>query len=517
MSETGPTTVAAVGPAADAPSYGQILRSSALIGAASVLDIGFRVIRVKLMAIWLGPAGVGLVGLFSSVSDLTYSVAGMGLESSGVRQIAQAMGSGDGGRIALTAQVLRRACLALGVIGGALLVLLARPVSTLTFGGDDHAGGVALLGVVVFLRLVYGGRAALLRGLRRIGDLARMEVIGAFLGTLATIPLIYVWREDGVVPSLLAAAAAMALGSWWYARRVVHAQPDPVATGAQRELGALLKLGFAFLLTGLLTMGVAYAVRVIVLRQLGVEAAGHYQSAWTIGGLYVGFILQAMGTDFYPRLTAIADDAIASNRVVNEQVLVSLLLAGPGVLATLTFTPLIITIFYSAHFEEAVGALRWICLGMSLRVIAWPLGFIVVAKGLQALFVWIDLACAIVHLGLAWLLVPVVGLDGAGMAFFGLYVFYAAIIYPIARRITGFRWSPVNRRLGLLFVPLIGLVFAGFHVLPSRASTAVGLLAVLLSSAVSLRLLTVLASDSLPRPLRRLLERIPLLRPGPAS
>ena len=66
---------------------------------------------------------------------------------------------------------------------------------------------------------------------------------------------------------------------------------------------------------------------------------------------------------------------------MNEQTLVGLLLAGPGVLATLTFAPLVIALFYSAKFGAAVGVLRWICLGAMLQVITWPMGFIIVAKG----------------------------------------------------------------------------------------------------------------------------------------
>src|SRR5690606_19935591 len=155
-----------------------------------------------------------------------------GLEASGVRQIALASGVDDGGRIAITARVLRRACLVLGLLGAVLVVGLARPISTLTFGDDRYASGVALLGAAGWLRLVYGGQVALLRGMRRIGDLARGEVIGAFLGTLATVPLIYFWREDGVVPALLAAGAAMTLGSWWYARRVPIPRP-PRASAAE--------------------------------------------------------------------------------------------------------------------------------------------------------------------------------------------------------------------------------------------------------------------------------------------
>ena len=121
-------------------------------------------------------------------------------------------------------------------------------------------------------------------------------------------------------------------------------------------------------------MGAAYAVRMMVIRMASLEAAGYYQAAWTLGGLYVGFILQAMGTDFYPRLTAVAQDNDLCNRLVNEQTHISLLLAGPGVLATLVFTPFITTLFYSSDFHAAVEVLRWICLGTALRVITWPMG-----------------------------------------------------------------------------------------------------------------------------------------------
>jgi len=277
------------------------------------------------------------------------------------------------------------------------------------------------------------------------------------------------------------------------------------ASQVSQEAAALLRLGFAFMATGLMTMGVAYAVRVIILRQLGVEAAGYYQSAWTIGGLYVGFILQAMGTDFYPRLTAVAHADTECNRLVNEQAQVSLLMAGPGVLATLTFTPLVIALFYSQKFDAAVDTLRWICLGMSLRVITWPLGFIVVAKGMQSLFIWIDLVCSVVQLGLSWVLVKWIGLEGAGMAFFGLYVFHAFLIYPIARTVTSFRWSTENKRIGLFFLPLIGLVFGSFYVLPALWATGIGILAVLLSGAYSVRILAnLISTERLPIPIRRI-------------
>src|SRR5262249_4281552 len=158
--------------------------------------------------------------------------------------------------------------------------------------------------------------------------------------------------------------------------------------------------GFAFMSSAMLTMGVAYATRVLLLRNEGFEATGLYQAAWTLGGLYVGFVLQAMGADFYPRLTASANDNPVCNRLVNEQTRIGLLIAGPGLLATLTFAPIVISLFYSAKFVGAVGILRWICLGTTLQVISWPMGYIILAKGKRNLFFWSEVAWAIVSLGL---------------------------------------------------------------------------------------------------------------------
>ncbi len=104
----------------------------------------------------------------------------------------------------------------------------------------------------------------------------------------------------------------------------------------------------------------------------------------------------------YPRLTAIANDNIECNRVVNEQAHVSLLLAGPGIIATLTFASLVISVFYTSKFGGAVEILRWLCLGMTLRVISWPMGFIIVAKGVQNLLIFSELSWTVVYLGLAW-------------------------------------------------------------------------------------------------------------------
>jgi antigen flippase len=485
-------------------TYGQILKSTALVGGSSVLNVLIGIARAKAMAMLLGPAGFGLFGLYSSISNLTQSIAGMGITSSGVRQIAEAVGSGDTKRIGQTATVLRRISMLLGALGGVLLLVFSKQVSFLTFGDEKHVSGIYVLSIVVFFSLVSAGQGALIQGMRRIPDLAKISVFGAFFGTLITIPLVYFFRERGVVPSLIGVAAMSLVASWWYSRKV--STETSFLTGSQmgREAGALLKLGFAFMASGLMTMGSAYVVRITVLHRLGFEATGLYQSAWALGVLYVGFVLQAMGADFYPRLAACSGDNVKCNRLVNEQARVSLLLAGPGVLATLTCAPLVIALFYSAKFEGAVGLLRWICLGSTLQVISWPMGFIIVAKGEQNLFFWSELAWTVVHISLAWLCVGYFGLTGVGIAFFGSYVFHVVLMYAIARKSSGFRPSMESKRTALVFLFSIAIVFGGFYILPLLGALYVGILTTALTAVYSIRILLTLTSFRLPGPWSRL-------------
>ncbi|MBO9197576.1 O-antigen translocase [Rhizobium sp. 16-449-1b] len=484
-------------------SYTQILKSTVMIGGSSVVNIGFSVVRNKAMALMLGPEGVGLIGLYNATTDIVHSVAGFGLNASGVRQIAESAGSNDPERIARTATALRRISVALGLLGTLMMACLAGPIARWTFGDDQHATAMRLLSVVIAFQVMSGGQAALVQGMRDIASLAWLSMLGAFFSTVFSIPIIYLYGENGIVASLVCVAAATLMTSWWYSRKIEIIPCRLSLAELWAEAGGLFKLGFIFMVSGFLTFGSAYAIRIIVLDEAGIVAAGLYQAAWSLGGLYAGFILQAMGTDFYPRLTGVANDNEECNRLVNEQTQVSVLLAGPGLLATLTLAPVIMHVFYSPAFYSAVDLLRWICLGMMLRIVAWPIGFIILAKGAQRIFFWTEVAAAIVHVGLAWICVKSFGTVGAGVAFFGLYVWHSILIYWIARRYTGFRYSAINRILVMAYLPLSGLVFLSFQFLPLWLASSIGLVSTAATGLYSLKTLAeLLPPEALPRVIR---------------
>jgi PST family polysaccharide transporter len=142
-----------------------------------------------------------------------------------------------------------------------------------------------------------------------------------------------------------------------------------------------------------------------------------------------------------------------------------------------------------------------------LQVITWPMGFIVVAKGRPALFFAVELAWTIVALVLSWFFVIHFGLRGAGIAFFGSYIFHWILIYPVAGWLTDFSWSDHNQRIGLMLLLLIAVGFSSFYVLTFWWAVALGFVLTIGSGVYSLRVLvTLVPAERLPPVLRRILD-----------
>lgn len=441
-------------------SYRQILRSSSIIGGASVINILIGLVRIKVAAVLLGPAGVGLIGLLQSLMATAASVSALGFGTVGTRQIAEAVGKGDDSAVAAARRALFWGTLVLALTGGMVFWLLRDVLTAQIFGDTSHADQLGWISIGVALAVASGSQSALLNGLRRIGDLARISVGSALFSTVLGVGALLIWGEGGVLLFVLAAPLASFLIGHWYVAKLGRIQgPATPLFRLASQWGMMARLGFAFMISGLAVALGQLVVRTLVQRELGSEALGHFQASWAISMTYIGFVLAAMGTDYYPRLTAAIHDHATVNRLVNEQTEVALLLAGPVFLLMLGLAPWVIELLYSSAFDEAATILRWQILGDILKVASWPLGFIILAAGDGRTFMLSEMLAISVFVFSTWIGLPLIGVTASGVGFFVMYAGYLPIVYWLACRRTAFFWERH------IFVKIIALLFCSISIL----------------------------------------------------
>lgn len=422
-------------------SYRAILRSSSIMGAASAVNIANGLVRMKVAAIVLGPAGVGLIGLYQNLVSAAATVAALGVGTVGTRQIANANAQGSATEMATVRQALFWGTLFLAAIGGALFFLLRDLVAERVVGDASRAQEVALLAIGVVLSVAAASQTAVLNGLRRIGDLARVQVLSGLLATVLGCTAMLVWREAAVLALVLGGPfGSCVLASWYVARlgRIEAQRPSMRSLG--RQWRVLIGLGVAFMLSGLVSTLALLAVRSIVQRNLGVEGLGFFQACWQISSTYLAVVLGAMATDYYPRLAECVSDHNEVCQLVNEQTTVALLLAGPLVLVLLGIAPWVIRVLYTAEFMIAVDVLRWQLLGDVLKLMSWPLGFVLLAAGYGGTFIITEAIGWTVFIFGTLFLLPSVGIVATGIAFVAMYVAYLTAVFVVVRNRFGFKW-----------------------------------------------------------------------------
>ena len=399
------------------------------MGGAQVISLGAGFIRAKVVAIVFGASGIGLIGVLNAFNGNISSFVGWGLATSGVRVIAGATEVERPAKISAVQHLGRW----LSWLGLAIVAISFWPMGRITFASDKYTLELAVAGLAVPCLVASAAWSAILQSTGQLKALAKIQVFAAFVGLALGVPLIYFGGTLGVALSIFLAAAVGAVALRQSARR--HCLADS-ALVKEADIRQLLDLGGALMVVGWLAQLSSYLVRLIIIRDHGLEAAGYYQAAFAIAGSLPAFVFVAMGADFFPRISAARDEKEAAH-LAEKQIQAGLLLGLPLLAGLLTMGKLCIHLLYADSFDAAIPLLSWMVWGVFLRLIAWPLGYWLLARGSASAVIASETIGNGVMVVLPLVLIPYYGLTGAALGFCISYVIYAGLMIVIARRRSG--------------------------------------------------------------------------------
>lgn len=403
------------------------MKAMGLFGGVQVAGILCSIIRTKLVALWIGPVGVGLFGLFNNALEMISTGTNLGIRSSSVRDISQAIAGHDAGMVARMVTVVRKWSMWLGLAGALVTLALAPMLSQVTFGDQTHIWGFVALSVAVLLQALTNGEYAVLQGTSRLKRLASVTLWGTIVGLAVSIPLFYWLRERSILPSILAYAAALALFAWCFRNR--EYPPAAISRHDTINMGkGFVRLGIYMTLGNFATILASYAFNAWLNVNAGTEAVGYYQAGYTLINKYTGLILTALGMEYYPRLARVADSRIRLRAFVSQEINLAIAVMAPVVALFILLRQLIVWILYTPEFNVIFSFVSWGMIGTVLRTLSWCLAFTILAKGDGKTYLWTEVASAVINLVLNIVFYRWWGLTGLGVAFLVSYLLYTLII-----------------------------------------------------------------------------------------
>ncbi|MEE1207476.1 MAG: oligosaccharide flippase family protein [Muribaculaceae bacterium] len=426
---------------------GTVFKAIGTFGSIKMLSIVCSLVRNKLIAVWVGPVGLGLVILYNSISDTLSVATRLNIDQSAVRTIAKAGEAAEAG----TAAVVHRWSVLLGVAGALIMCALSPLLSLWSFGTADNWWSFCVLSVMPLSYSVSMGYQSVMQGMRRFGSLARVGLVTALAGIAVSVPLIW-WLRDGSILWVIVIYGLVMLAASWALRvrlpRVRIPWRQMWQTGSE-----FIRLG-AFITVGSVVTYLANYVFVLLLQNFtSTSTLGLYQAGYTIISSYVGVLFTGLWMEYYPRLASMTGSAWRTSVTVSHRIVITSLVLMPVVAVFVSVDELLVRIVYSGKFLPMVP---YLTIGMAatvLRAASWCMAHCMLARGDGHVYALTESVSAVICVALNFAGYMLWGFEGLGVAFILWYGLYLGIVWAVYRRRYG-----LGMRRGVM--PLMWLSFA---------------------------------------------------------
>jgi PST family polysaccharide transporter len=413
-------------------AYHGMLKATSALAGAKMVTIGVAVLRTKILAILLGPAGMGIVNVVSNSLDLCRVLCSCGIDGATVRRVANAAASNEQVEIVKAYRVSARSALILGCIATVIFACLSPVLAEHLLGDKRKTWWFVVASISLICTPLLTVELAFLQGLQKSKNLAQCQILASLIGSVLTIGLVLLFGINGGVIGLVTMVIASVLIHKHFVHKHITVSDSIPINNFPNEFKALVKMGSAFALNGIWITVASYLNIYFLTRYYGTSEAprqiGLNSAAMTLANVYINILITAMGTEFYPRLIAASKDKIKLKELVNQQTRLSMAIGIPVSVFLLLFAPLLLRLLYSPGFTEAADLMRWVLFGMVIRFITCPIGFTVYASCRPRIIATNELLTGIGTIILSCLMTHFYGLKGVGIGLAGSnFIYFIAI------------------------------------------------------------------------------------------
>jgi PST family polysaccharide transporter len=357
-----------------------VLGALGVTGIASALTMTASLVRTKVIAVVLGPAGIAASGQVSQATVGLGWLATFGASGGTTRYLAEALAREDeraASTIMRSSAALIAAVAAAASFGG---FAFAGQLSLALFGSPDAAGMILWLLPAVPAVALSSVSASMLRGTQQVGRLSIAQSVGAIVAIVAAFVVL---RPDALesIPKLASIvlggqAVAITIAAWPLWKRWSTIESDGLSLGVVRAVAAY---GASNVVMGLATAATFLYVGRTYLAAGDVTGASQITALAWFGEPIASILASGLYASTFPAYCA-ADHG-AARRVLSSSARALVLASAPALLVGALFAPVLLPLIFDARFVAVVPLLPLQLLATYGRCVTILLGVPLLARG----------------------------------------------------------------------------------------------------------------------------------------
>ncbi len=374
-----------------------LFKTSVLNGLAVLTRVFTALVLNKVLAIYVGPTGYGLIGQFQNLISMVTSLASGAIGTGVTKYTAEYADA------AVPRRLMWQTAFRMGIVGalvmGVVLVMARGPLAQWLLHDAEQASVFIWLAFSLVLMILNGLMLAVLNGLKAIRAYVLANIAGSVIGAGVSVALVLSYGLYGALVALCVSQAVTCLVTASLFRRHCELRWAELLGGFDPSHARKLT-GFALMAitSALVVPGGQLLVRGELGHLIGWHDTGLWQALHKISDLHLMLLTSTLTVYFLPRFSELPAGA-----ALRAEVARAFRFVVPVVLLTSTLMYLLrgflVRTLLTDDFLQLTDAMAVQVLGDCLKVCAWVAGFTLISHAKVRLFIIIEVVFTALFVG----------------------------------------------------------------------------------------------------------------------
>jgi PST family polysaccharide transporter len=409
-----------------------LIKTSLLSFIATVVKLLAALVINKAVALYIGPSGLAVIGQFQNMLQLAMT-ASQGAINAGVTKYTAEIGA-DSEELPILFSTAFKISVTCSVVVGLLLIIFSNYAATIFLKDSAYSYIFITLGFTIVFYTLNSLLLSIVNGLKEVPIFIGINITQSIYSLIFTTALIYFFGLKGALLALVTNQSVIFVFVLWKFKN--HPVIKLKHFKAKFNKIFASKLGKYALMS--ITAAILGPVSHLIIRNhlgesFGWEAAGYWQAIWYISTMYLMVITTSLSIYYLPRLSEINNKGELRKELISGY---KIILPVVSLLALSMFTlkDFIIFILFSEDFQPMSELFLWQLVGDVLKITAWLLSYIMLAKAMTKSFMISEILATGSFVVLAILFTNNYGLIGITYAFALNYLLYLILVFFLVRK-----------------------------------------------------------------------------------